>query len=252
MIALVLGLGRKAGEVGAGARLGIALAPADFAARDLRQEMLLLLLGAELQQRRAEHGDAEAGQRRARAEPRHLFLQDLRLRGRKPAATIVLRPMRDGPAFLAHPLHPLTLSVALEGRIAAAPAGVRLRPHRLAHLRRAIRLQPRARFRTESLDFSHFHRRMFTNVHTDDAILRGAIPVRASLEPISGKPSTANPILEGCFFAVAYVSFRSARTDRTLVAAFDPLQTLLAKHATPVRQGGGNGNSRTTNHPPEP
>ena len=37
VVALVLGLGLQAGEIGAGARLRIALAPADFAARDLGQ-----------------------------------------------------------------------------------------------------------------------------------------------------------------------------------------------------------------------
>ena len=68
MIALVLGLGLQARQVGSRARLRIALAPADFAARDLAADMLLLLLVAELEQRRAEHRDAEAGQRRPRAD----------------------------------------------------------------------------------------------------------------------------------------------------------------------------------------
>ena len=48
MVALVFGLGLQAGEVGARARLRIALAPADFAARDLGQEVLLLLLIADI------------------------------------------------------------------------------------------------------------------------------------------------------------------------------------------------------------
>ena len=74
MVALVLALGLQRGEVGAGAGLGIALAPADLAARDLGQEVLLLLLGAIFEQRRAEHRDAEAHQRIARADPRHFLL----------------------------------------------------------------------------------------------------------------------------------------------------------------------------------
>ena len=84
VIALVLGLGLEPGEVGAGARLRIALAPADLAARDLRQIVSLLLLGAEREQRRPEHRDAEAGQRRPRADPLHLFLQHARFLRRSP------------------------------------------------------------------------------------------------------------------------------------------------------------------------
>ena len=41
VVALVLALGLQAGEVGAGAGLGIALAPADLAVHDLRQDALL-------------------------------------------------------------------------------------------------------------------------------------------------------------------------------------------------------------------
>ncbi|GCC45919.1 hypothetical protein chiPu_0030186, partial [Chiloscyllium punctatum] len=51
--------GLQRGEVRAGVRLGIALAPADQARGDLRQMLLLLLLGAVFQQRRPEHRDAE-------------------------------------------------------------------------------------------------------------------------------------------------------------------------------------------------
>ena len=65
VVALVLAPGLQRREVGAGARLGIALAPADLALDDLRQVLGLLLLVGELQQHRAQHPDAERDQRRA-------------------------------------------------------------------------------------------------------------------------------------------------------------------------------------------
>src|SRR5690606_902577 len=61
VIALVLSLGLQAREVAARARLRIALAPADLAARDLRQEALFLFLGAIFEQGGPEHRNAEAG-----------------------------------------------------------------------------------------------------------------------------------------------------------------------------------------------
>ena len=143
MIALVLAFGLQAGEVGAGARLGIALAPAYLAAGDLGQIMLLLRLAAIFEQGRAEHRDAEAHQRIAGADPRHLLLQYLGLGRRQPAAAIFDRPIGHGPAARGHDLHPLFLRVALEDGIAAAPAGVAFVAHRLAHLGRAVRLEPR-------------------------------------------------------------------------------------------------------------
>ena len=84
MVALVLALGLEPGEVGPGARLRIALAPADFAARDLRQEGVFLLLVAIFQQRRAEHRDAEAVKRVARADPRQLLRRILVSAGDSP------------------------------------------------------------------------------------------------------------------------------------------------------------------------
>src|ERR1041384_1099108 len=54
MVALVHGPGAQAGKVGAGARLGIALAPDLVAAEDLWQIALLLLLGAPVDQGRAQ------------------------------------------------------------------------------------------------------------------------------------------------------------------------------------------------------
>jgi hypothetical protein len=53
------GLGLQAGQVAPRAGLRIALAPADFPARDFGEEPLLLAFCAEMQQRRAEHPDTK-------------------------------------------------------------------------------------------------------------------------------------------------------------------------------------------------
>ena len=73
VVAVACRAGLQRSEVGAGIRLGIALAPADQPCCDLRQMLLLLRLGAVFEQRRPEHGDAERGQaaaaRRSRPSP---------------------------------------------------------------------------------------------------------------------------------------------------------------------------------------
>src|SRR5690606_36471660 len=155
VIALVLGPGAQAGEVGAGIGRAIALAPADLAARDRRQVMALLRLGAIFEQGRAEHRDAEAVERLARADPRHLLAQDLRLLGRKAAAAIFLRPVRHRPAARRHRFQPGPLRLDLEHRIAPAPAQVALVADGLAHFRRAVRFQPGARFAAEAFEIGH-------------------------------------------------------------------------------------------------
>src|SRR5262249_53163409 len=139
-----LGLGGERREVGARVGLGVALAPADLAARDRRQDAALLLLVAVLQQRGAEHPDAEALQCGPTFERRHLLAQDRRLGVRETAAAVVARPRRHRPAARGHALHPRALRVALELEALAAPADVALAGG-LAHLARAIGLEPGAR-----------------------------------------------------------------------------------------------------------
>src|SRR3546814_665471 len=77
MVARILGRGREPGEVRSGVGFRIALAPADFAARDLGQIIELLFLAAVFEQRRAEHRNAEAVQGIARGDPAHLLTQHL-------------------------------------------------------------------------------------------------------------------------------------------------------------------------------
>ena len=86
--------GLERGEVRAGARLRVALAPADLAAGDLREVLALLLLVPEAQQRRADHGETEADQRLGEAEPRQLLGEHLGLLGGEAAAAVLLRPAR--------------------------------------------------------------------------------------------------------------------------------------------------------------
>src|SRR3546814_7167532 len=88
MVALVFTESLERNEVAARARLRIALAPADFAARDRVEILDLLLLGPELQQRGAEHPDTEAVERRARMDALHFLFEDLGLLGGEPRAAI--------------------------------------------------------------------------------------------------------------------------------------------------------------------
>src|SRR5208282_3606402 len=155
MIALQFGARLQRGEIGAGAGLRISLAPADFTARDFRQMLFLLRLVAVLQQRRTEHPDAEAVERRAASERGHFLAQDFRLVARKPAAAVLARPFGHRPALGRHALHPLLLRIGLEGDAAAAPAGVVLADRRFAHFGRAVGLQPRASFCSEGFEIAH-------------------------------------------------------------------------------------------------
>ncbi|MNN23784.1 hypothetical protein D3C81_1371920 [compost metagenome] len=142
MVALILGARLQRGQVGAGVGFGIALAPADFAARNPGQVFALLRLGAIFQQRGPEHGDAEALQRHAAMQPLHLGAQHPGLGRAQPRATILAWPFRNRPALFGHPLQPQPLRFRLVAELAAAPADVFLVLHRQAHFRGAIGLQP--------------------------------------------------------------------------------------------------------------
>src|SRR5439155_11517018 len=122
----------EAGEVRAGAGLGIALTPPDVAAHDGRQVLPLLLLGADVEEQRSDHGEAEADERRAEAERRHLLRQHFSLRFREPAPAIRPRPGGRRPAALGHDREP-ACDVWRVARLAAAPAEVLARAERLAH-----------------------------------------------------------------------------------------------------------------------
>src|SRR5207247_11351513 len=98
-----------------------ALAPADLAAHDGRQVLAPELLAPLLQQERADHREAEAGERRAEPELRHFLRQHLGLRLREPAAAVRARPGGRRPAALGPHVAP-ALDVVGVARLSAAPA----------------------------------------------------------------------------------------------------------------------------------
>jgi hypothetical protein len=145
MIAAVLGAGLQRGQVGTGVGLGVALAPADFAAGDAGQVLALLGFGAVPEQGGAKHGDAETLQRHAAAEPGHFLAQHLGLLARQAGAAVFRGPFGHGPALVGHAAKPLALGLGLEAEPAPAPADVVFVAHRLPHLGRTVLLQPGAR-----------------------------------------------------------------------------------------------------------
>ncbi len=93
-------LGADGGEVGAGARLGVALAPQLVDRADLGEEARLLLVGAELDQRRTEQLLAEVVDRLGRVGAGVLLVEDRLLREAQPAAAVLDGPAEAGPAVL--------------------------------------------------------------------------------------------------------------------------------------------------------
>src|ERR1700735_3559159 len=107
--------------------------------------LALLFFRAVLQQRGAEHPDAEAVERRAAVERAHFLAQNFSLVAREAAAAVLARPLRHRPALLSHALEPLPLRVGLKNPTPAAPAGIFFGLRRTPHLGRTIRFQPCAR-----------------------------------------------------------------------------------------------------------
>src|SRR5690606_23675630 len=138
MIALVFAEGLQRDEVAARTRFRIALAPADFAARDLGEVMDLLLLGAEFEHRGAEHPDAEAVERRACIDALHFLAENLGLFGRETSAAISLGPVGHRIALRDARFEPRFLGVVLEHPFAPAPAHIALVAHGFAHFGGAI------------------------------------------------------------------------------------------------------------------
>ena len=76
LVADELGARLERRQVGAGARLGVALAPDLVGGEDLRQIAPALLLGAVRDQRRADHLHAHHADQPRRARPHHLLVDD--------------------------------------------------------------------------------------------------------------------------------------------------------------------------------
>ena len=149
VITLVLGPGGQAGEVGARVGLGVALAPADFTAGDFGQMFQFLLLVAEMEQRRAQHGDAETVEWRARADPGHLLPQDFQFLLVEATTAVFLRPVRHGPAARRHAVAPDFLVGMVDLGIAPAVIVIIETLDGCAHGSRAVFLQPGSCFLAE-------------------------------------------------------------------------------------------------------
>ena len=155
VVAAILRPGLKTRQIGPRARFGIALAPADFATHDFGQKMLLLGLGAEGQQGRTQHPDAEAGQGRLGVDAAHLRMQHLGLFAAQSPTAVFGRPFRRGPALGPHPVQPdLVRRRRIDG-VAPAPDPVLLVLHRPAAFRRTVGLKPGAGLRAEGIKFGH-------------------------------------------------------------------------------------------------
>ena len=127
VVAAVFGARLQRREIRTRARFRISLAPTDLSARDLRQMLGALCFVAEFEQRRADHADAHAGERRRRTDRRHLGAQRAMMCGVETGAAIGLRPARHRPAAFVARVEPAPprradrfLRAALEARPGAA------------------------------------------------------------------------------------------------------------------------------------
>src|ERR1700722_2887267 len=117
--------------------------------------LALLFFGAVLQQRRAEHPDAEAVERRAAVERAHFRPQNFGLVARESAAAVLTRPLRHRPSLLHHALEPQSLSVGSKFPMPPAPASVFFSPHRPPQRERTIRLEPGVRLFPKTFKIFH-------------------------------------------------------------------------------------------------
>ena len=88
------------GVVGAGSGLGVALAPQFVDREDLRQEALLLLFGADGDERRAEQFLAQVVHPGRGIGARVLLVEDHLLGEAQPASAVFSRPADTAPAML--------------------------------------------------------------------------------------------------------------------------------------------------------
>ncbi len=98
LVTVEFGLALQRREVRPGLGLGEALAPARLAPEDAGQELLLLLLGAPLEDRRADQRVAEEVAAHRRSGRSELLVQDDRLHRREALAAVLGRPRGTDPA----------------------------------------------------------------------------------------------------------------------------------------------------------
>ena len=100
LVAVALGAGLHVGEVGAGVRLGVALAPDLGAGEDPGEEPALLLVGAEVDDGRPEKPLADDPDAPRALRSRVLLVEDDLLREREAAAAELLGPPDPDPPGL--------------------------------------------------------------------------------------------------------------------------------------------------------
>ena len=136
-------------EVRPGIGFGVALAPADLASGYPGQVLELLCMRAEFQECRAQHPDTETDQGRPATERKHFLCEHFGLGSREATTAILGRPGRDRPPAFRHAFEPLLLAIGREFPFTSTPAVVVFARNGLAHVRRAMRLQPGTRLRAE-------------------------------------------------------------------------------------------------------
>ena len=102
LVTLEPGGGGERCEVGARLGLREALAPHDLPAQDAGQELLLLLLGAPRQERRADEDLAQRRHPHRGVRLREFLGEHDRLHRRQAASAVLARPLRADPAVLVH------------------------------------------------------------------------------------------------------------------------------------------------------
>src|SRR5205807_383963 len=105
-VALQLGAGARAGQVGAAARLAEALAPHLFPGQQWREVARLLLLAAPRDDRGPGHAESDAADVVRRADPRGLFEVDALMGVRRAAAAVLLGPGQTDVAGVVQLLAP--------------------------------------------------------------------------------------------------------------------------------------------------
>ena len=138
LVAVEHGGGGQRGQVGAGVGFAETLAPAHGAVEDPWQELLLLVLGAPLQDRRADEGVAEEIGTKWGLGPGELLGQHHALHGGEPLPAVLLGPRCADPPALEQLLRPpLVERLALIRRHLEAgvtPSGREVRGQPLADL----------------------------------------------------------------------------------------------------------------------
>src|SRR5689334_16708880 len=174
VVALLLGAGAQARDIGAAGGFGEQLTPDLLARRQRRQVLPLLLLAGERHHGRTAHALADDEHAGELAERALLLLPDHALDRRRATATIFLRPVQAGPAGIGLLLLPGFCDLEHVGVLQPGAAERDLAQLILVLLRR-VGLYPRPGFSTE--------RGFLRGVVEVHDVSLSVIPGRAKREP---------------------------------------------------------------------